>query len=249
MEENKKTHFGSELVDEDEKKGRVRGVFDSAASRYDLMNDLLSLGTHRLWKRFLVKMSGLRPGDTALDVAGGTADIAVLMASEVGEEGTVVVSDINIEMLGVGRDKCIDRGLVGNVKYVQLDVEEIPFADNTFHCATIGFGIRNVTQIEKAFKEMTRVVKPGAKVLCLEFSRPTSSLVGRLYDIYSENLLPWLGERVAGERHVYVYLHESIRKFPDQETLKKIMEDAGLYNVRYHNLFNGIAVLHLGYKV
>lgn len=249
MKESKKTHFGNELIPEDEKQGRIRELFTSVAGKYDLMNDLMSFGTHRLWKRFLASRTGLRPGDKALDVAGGTADLTILMAHQVGEAGKVVIYDINLEMLEVGRDKCIDKGLVKNIDYVQGDAESIPFDDNTFHCATVGFGIRNVTRIDRAFAEMQRVVKPGGRVVCLEFSHPTSRLFSALYDLYSENVIPRIGGAVAGNHDAYAYLHESIRKFPDQEKLKAIMEGAGLFNVRYHNIFNGIAALHIGDKV
>jgi demethylmenaquinone methyltransferase/2-methoxy-6-polyprenyl-1,4-benzoquinol methylase len=249
MKEDKKTYFGNKLIPEEEKEGRVRTLFTSVAEKYDLMNDLMSFGTHRLWKRFLGTKTGLRPGDTALDVAGGTADLAILMARQVGEDGKVVVYDINIEMLELGREKCIDKGLVKNVQYAQGNAEAISFDDNTFHCATVGFGIRNVTRLENAFGEMKRVVKPGGRVVCLEFSHPKNPLFGKLYDLYSENVIPSIGSVVAGDRDAYVYLHESIKKFPDQERLKAIMEGAGLYNVKYYNLFNGIAALHIGEKI
>jgi demethylmenaquinone methyltransferase/2-methoxy-6-polyprenyl-1,4-benzoquinol methylase len=249
VKEGKKTFFGNKLISEEEKEGRVRELFTSVAGKYDLMNDLMSFGTHRLWKRFLAMNTGLRPGDKALDVAGGTADLAILMASQVGESGEVVVYDINMEMLEVGRKKCIYRGLGKKVQYAQGNAEAIPFEDNTFHCATVGFGIRNVTRPEKAFGEMARVVKPGGRVVCLEFSHPTNRLFARLYNLYSINVIPRIGKVVTKNRDAYVYLHESIRKFPDQEMLKSIMEGVGLYNVRYHNLFNGIAALHIGEKV
>ncbi|HHL39809.1 MAG TPA: bifunctional demethylmenaquinone methyltransferase/2-methoxy-6-polyprenyl-1,4-benzoquinol methylase UbiE [Deltaproteobacteria bacterium] len=245
----KKTYFGNRVVAVEEKKGLVRQVFDSVADKYDLMNDLMSFGTHRLWKRFLVEKTGLRPGDRALDVAGGTADIALLMAERVGAGGRVVVYDINGEMLRVGRDKCIDRGRLDTLWFVQGDAERISFADNTFHCATVGFGIRNVTHIGDALEEMTRVVKPGGRVLCLEFSHPTSRLFSRLYDIYSFSIIPRIGERITGNREAYTYLPESIRKFPAQEEFKAMMERAGLYGVRYYNIFGGVAALHVGHKV
>jgi demethylmenaquinone methyltransferase/2-methoxy-6-polyprenyl-1,4-benzoquinol methylase len=244
-----KTHFGNQLIPEDEKKGLVGEVFTSVADRYDLMNDLMSFGTHRIWKRFVALKTNLRPGDLALDVAGGTADLAILSAGQVGEDGRVVVYDINMEMLEKGRDKCIDRGLVKNVLYARGDAEAIPFEDNTFHAVTIGFGIRNVTRLDTALKEMLRVLKPGGRLMCLEFSHPTSALFSKLYDLYSENVLPRLGSVITGNRDAYVYLHESIRKFPDQEEFKRLMEGAGYYGVRYHNLFNGIAALHIGEKI
>ncbi len=247
--DDKMTYFGNTVIPEDEKEKRVKEVFDSVASKYDLMNDLMSLGTHRLWKRLIASETSLRPGQRAIDVAGGTADIAMLMAERVGETGSVVVYDINSEMLKVGRDRCVDRGLLSGIEFVQGNAEEISFEDNTFHCATVGFGIRNVTHLDRAFREMTRVVKPGGKVICLEFSHPESGLVKRLYDFYSFNVIPAVGELVTGNRGAYVYLPESIRKFPPQEELKKIMEGAGLFKVRYSNLFNGIAAVHVGVKV
>lgn len=245
----KMTHFGSKLIPEDEKQGRVAEIFDSVAPRYDLMNDLMSMGTHRLWKMFVARATRLRPGDSAIDVAGGTADIALLMAKMVGDSGDVVVYDINQEMLKVGRDKCIDRGYLSNIRFARGNAEEIAFERNTFHAATVGFGIRNVTHLKRAFVEMARVVKPGGRVICLEFSRPGSALLRRLYDFYSFSVIPAVGTAVTGNRDAYVYLPESIRKFPPQEELKGIMESAGLYKVRYHNLFNGIAAVHIGVKV
>ncbi|MBI5643215.1 MAG: bifunctional demethylmenaquinone methyltransferase/2-methoxy-6-polyprenyl-1,4-benzoquinol methylase UbiE [Deltaproteobacteria bacterium] len=245
----KMTFFGNKLVPEDEKKVRVREVFDSVASKYDLMNDLMSMGTHRIWKRLIAKETGLRPGQSAIDVAGGTADISLLMADRVGEGGNVVVYDINGEMLKVGRDKCIDRGYLKNIRCVQGNAEEISFEDNTFHCATVGFGIRNVTHLDRAFSEMARVVKPGGKVICLEFSHPESKLFSKVYDFYSFSIIPTVGEMITGNRSAYEYLPESIRKFPPQEKLKKIMEEAGLFKVKYYNLFNGIAAVHIGVKV
>ncbi|MBI5599262.1 MAG: bifunctional demethylmenaquinone methyltransferase/2-methoxy-6-polyprenyl-1,4-benzoquinol methylase UbiE [Deltaproteobacteria bacterium] len=249
MPEDKKTYFGSRLIPEDEKKDRVDEIFTSVAARYDLMNDIMSLGTHRLWKRYVAARTGLRQGDRALDVAGGTADIALLMAEKVGDGGGVVVYDINREMLNLGRDKCTDRGFLKNVRFVQGDAETIAFDDNTFHCVTIGFGIRNVTRLDRAFREMTRVAKPGGKVICLEFSSVRNPLLRKLYDLYSVNFIPFAGSAITGNRDAYVYLHESIRKFPDQEKLKGIMEEAGLYGVSYSNLFDGIAAVHIGTKV
>ena len=249
MTQEKKTGFGFREILENEKKGLVNEVFSSVASNYDLMNDLMSLFTHRLWKRVLVEKTGLRQGQSALDVAGGTADISLLLKEKVGDDGSVTVFDINQKMLERGRDKCIDRGAVKGVTFVRGNAEELPFPANTFHCATVGFGIRNVTRIDAAFKEMTRVVKPGGRVLCLEFSHPENKILKELYDFYSFNVIPMVGEVVTGNRGAYVYLAESIRKFPPQEELKKIMIDAGLYKVKYHNLFDGIATVHVGTKV
>ncbi len=244
-----KAFFGNILVPESERQSRVNEIFDSVAGRYDLMNDLMSLGTHRLWKRIVSEETGLRDGQSAIDVAGGTADISILMAKKVGRAGRVVVFDINREMLRCGRDKSIDRGFLGNIAFVQGNAEAISFADNTFHAATVGFGIRNVTRLEEAFREMARVTKPGGKVICLEFSRPRNPLLSRLYDMYSFSVIPRVGEAVTGNREAYTYLPESIRKFPPQEELKSIMEAVGLYRVRYKNLFNGIAAIHSGIKV
>ncbi len=245
----KKTHFGNKQIPEEEKRERVKDIFTSVADKYDLMNDLMSFGTHRLWKRFVIEKTGLRHGESAIDVAGGTADLAMLMARKVGKDGRIVVYDINMEMVEIGRDKCIDRGFVKNIEFVQGDAEAIGFDDNTFHCATIGFGIRNVTHLETALRELMRVVKPGGRVICLEFSHPTSKLFGKLYDIYSFKIIPEIGNLVTGNREAYTYLPESIRKFPSQEEFKKMMEDIGLFRVRYYNLFNGIAAVHIGIKV
>ncbi len=248
-EEKTTTHFGYKDVPVEEKKGLVKGVFDSVAGKYDIMNDLMSMGTHRIWKRLLMDETGLRPGQKALDVAGGTADIAMLMANKTGPAGKVVVYDINADMLRYGREKTVDAGFLGGISFAQGDAEEISFADNSFHCATIGFGIRNVTHIEKAFREMTRVVKPGGRVVCLEFSHPENKAFSKIYDAYSFSVIPFIGEVMTKNRDAYKYLAESIRKFPPQEELKAIMEAAGLYKVRYHNLFNGIAAIHTGFKV
>ncbi|MBI5969747.1 MAG: bifunctional demethylmenaquinone methyltransferase/2-methoxy-6-polyprenyl-1,4-benzoquinol methylase UbiE [Deltaproteobacteria bacterium] len=247
--EKKFTLFGNRVVPVEEKETLVKGVFDSVADKYDLMNDLMSLFTHRVWKRILAAETGLKPGERAIDVAGGTADIALLMAARAGAHGRIVVYDINAQMLKAGRAKCIDRGFLKNIRYVQGNAEEISFEDNAFHCATVGFGIRNVTHLDRAFAEMTRVVKPGGKVICLEFSRVNNALLGKLYDLYSFNVIPEIGRVVTGNRGAYAYLAESIRKFPPQEELKKIMEDAGLYKVRYTNVFGGVAAMHVGVKV
>ncbi len=249
MDEKKTVHFGNRLVPEDERQARVNEIFDSVADRYDLMNDLMSLGMHRIWKRLVALETGLKEGESAIDVAGGTADIAMLMARRVKDAGRVVVFDINREMLKVGRDKCVDSGFLGNIRFVQGNAEEIPFPDNTFHAATIGFGIRNVTRLGTAFKEMARIVKPGGRVICLEFSHVKNPALAKLYDFYSFSVIPAIGEAVTGNRDAYVYLPESIRKFPPQDELKKIMEDAGLYRVRYTDILSGIAAMHTGTKV
>ncbi|MBI5286490.1 MAG: bifunctional demethylmenaquinone methyltransferase/2-methoxy-6-polyprenyl-1,4-benzoquinol methylase UbiE [Deltaproteobacteria bacterium] len=249
MAEKKTTYFGKRLIPIEEKKERVHDIFSSVADKYDLMNDLMSFGTHRLWKRFVASKTRLKEGELALDVCGGTADIAILMAKQAGEKGRVIVYDINLPMLEEGRRKCIDRGLLKNVQYVQGNAEKIGFEDNTFHCATVGFGIRNVTYLEKAFREMARIVKPGGRVICLEFSHPTSRLFSKLYDLYSFNVIPLIGDVVTGNREAYTYLPESIRKFPTQEELKRMLEGVGLYKVKYYNLFSGVAAVHIGVKV
>ena len=246
---DKETHFGNKVVPTEEKKDLVKEVFDSVAGKYDLMNDLMSLGTHRLWKRFVLAKMGLRPGESALDVAGGTGDLAIGMARQVGSKGKVTLFDINKEMLVLGKEKCIDHGLLKNIAYTQGDAEAIPFADNSFHLAVVGFGIRNVTHIDKALTEMARVVKPGGKVFCLEFSHPAGENFSKLYDLYSFKFIPAIGELVTKDRDSYTYLAESIRKFPTQDELKRMMEEAGLFKVKYYNLFGGIAALHTGYKV
>lgn len=249
MQDKNTTHFGSKTIPVEEKQHRIRDIFSSVADKYDLMNDLMSFGVHRIWKRFFVEKARLKSGDAVIDVAGGTADIAILMAREIGERGRVVVYDINKEMLDVGKMKCIDRGFLKNIQYVQGNAEEISFPDNTFNAATVGFGIRNVTYIEKAFREMVRVVKPGGRVMCLEFSHPKSKLFSKVYDLYSFRIMPEIGDIITGNRGAYTYLPESIRKFPTQEELKKMLEGVGLFNVRYYNLFNGIAAVHVGIKI
>ncbi|MFO7276854.1 MAG: bifunctional demethylmenaquinone methyltransferase/2-methoxy-6-polyprenyl-1,4-benzoquinol methylase UbiE [Pseudomonadota bacterium] len=241
------TDFGFQEVPWEEKARRVRGVFDSVADRYDLMNDLMSAGIHRVWKRFTLGLTGLRPGQRALDVAGGTGDLAAGMARQVGRHGLVVLTDINASMLARGRDRLIDEGLVGNVQVVQANAECLPFADATFDCVTIGFGLRNVTDKQAALASMRRVLKPGGQLLVLEFSHPIPAL-RPLYDAYSFNVLPLLGRVVAGDEASYRYLAESIRRHPDQETLLAMMREAGLEDCRYHNLTGGIVAVHRGYR-
>ena len=243
------THFGFETVDSKEKQSRVRGVFDSVSSRYDIMNDVMSLGIHRLWKRFTVEVSALRPGQQVLDLAGGTGDLTSLMAKRVGQKGRVVISDINGSMLGVGRERLINEGTVGNVEYVQANAELLPFPDNYFDCVTIGFGLRNVTDKNKALRAMQRVLKPGGKLLILEFSKPTMPLLSKVYDIYSFKLLPMMGKVVSNDADSYRYLAESIRMHPDQETLLGMMQEAGLERCDYYNLTGGVVALHKGYKL
>jgi len=240
--------FGYERVPAGEKARRVRAVFDSVADKYDVMNDLMSAGVHRLWKRYTLGQTGLRPGHAALDVAGGTGDLAAGMARQVGESGLVVLSDINESMLCVGRDRLLDRGLMRNVRFALADAERLPFADESFDCVTIGFGLRNVTDKPAALASMRRVLKPGGRLLVLEFSRPVVPGLKPLYDLYSFSVLPWLGARIASDAASYRYLAESIRRFPDQETLRGMMEDAGLEDCGYHNLSGGIVALHKGFR-
>jgi demethylmenaquinone methyltransferase/2-methoxy-6-polyprenyl-1,4-benzoquinol methylase len=242
------TDFGFQRVPWREKARRVRGVFDSVADRYDLMNDLMSAGAHRLWKQFMLSLTGLRPGDRALDIAGGTGDIAAGLARQVGRSGLVVLADINANMLRHGRDRLTDRALVGNVRYAQADAERLPFADASFDCVTIAFGLRNVTDKAAALASMRRVLKPGGQLLVLEFSQPVLPALARIYDLYSFNVLPWLGRAVAGDAESYRYLAESIRRHPNQEALLGLMNSAGLEGCRYHNLTGGIVAVHRGYR-
>ena len=242
------THFGFETVPAAEKAERVRAVFDSVAVNYDLMNDLMSGGLHRLWKRFTLGRTGIRPGDRALDVAGGTGDLSAGMAKQVGPAGLVCHTDINRQMLDQGRRRLVDAGVFANVSSLQADAEHLPFADGTFHCVTIGFGLRNCTDKAAALREMTRVLRPGGRLLVLEFSQPAVPLLEPLYALYSFRILPWLGEVVARDAASYRYLAESIRMHPDQGALRGLMTAAGLEDVRYHNLSGGIVALHIGHK-
>ena len=242
------TDFGFAEVRREEKAQRVRAVFDSVASRYDLMNDLMSWGSHRLWKRFALSLTGLRTGGRALDVAGGTGDLAEGLAKQVGKSGLVMLTDINAAMLEAGRDRLINAGLVGNVLCAQADAERLPFADESFDCVTIAFGLRNVTDKPRALASMRRVLKSGGQLLVLEFSKPASPALGSAYDAYSFKVLPMLGRVVAGDEDSYRYLAESIRRHPDQEALLAMMRAAGLEDCRYHNLMGGIVAVHRGYR-
>lgn len=242
------TDFGFEQVRKEDKASRVRAVFDSVAQRYDIMNDLMSAGAHRLWKRFALSLTGLRPGDRVLDVAGGTGDLSVGLAQQVGKSGLVLLTDINAAMLSAGRDRLIDAGVVGNVLCVQADAEQLPFADGSFNCVTIGFGLRNVTDKARALQSMRRVLKSGGQLLVLEFSKPASAALQSFYDAYSFRLLPFLGRVVAGDADSYRYLAESIRRHPDQETLLGMLREAGFEDCRYHNLMGGIVAVHRGYR-
>jgi len=248
MSDQDSTDFGFERVAWGEKARRVRGVFDSVADRYDLMNDLMSGGAHRLWKAFTLALTGLRPGQQALDVACGTGDLAAGLARQVGDRGLVVMTDINAAMLSRGRDRLIDAGFVANVSCVQADAERLPFADNSFHCVTIGFGLRNVTDKARALAAMRRVLKPGGQLLVLEFSQPRLPALKPLYDAYSFRVLPLLGKLVANDADSYRYLAESIRMHPDQQRLLAMLREAGLEDCRHHNLAGGIVAVHRGYK-
>ena len=244
----KKTHFGYETVDAKEKAGRVAGVFHSVADNYDLMNDLMSAGIHRLWKHMTIEMSGVRKGHKVLDIAGGTGDLAAKFSKIVGSEGSVILADINESMLKVGRDRLIDRGITENVTFSQADAQYLPFPDNTFNVITIAFGLRNVTDKDMALRSMLRVLKPGGKLLILEFSKPTSSLLSKIYDTYSFNVLPRLGKVFANDSDSYKYLAESIRMHPDQSTLLQMLDSAGFENTDFHNMTGGVVALHRGIK-
>ncbi len=244
---DKTTHFGFKDVSTDDKQGLVRGVFDSVASKYDLMNDVLSFGAHRLWKRYTIASSNVKAGDKVLDIAGGTGDLAIEFRKKVGDSGQVVLSDINAAMLGEGRKNLINNGVFG-VEFVQLNAQKIPFADNTFDCVSIAFGLRNVTDKDQALAEMHRILKPGGCLLILEFSKTDSEFLKKFYDFYSFNVMPKLGGMIADDEESYQYLAESIRKHPNQETLKSMVLDAGFGFCEYHNLSGGIVALHKGIK-
>jgi len=248
MSDNNTTHFGYKTVDAKDKVKLVAGVFHSVAAKYDLMNDLMSGGVHRLWKRFTIELSGVRPGNKVLDIAGGTGDLTAKFSRIVGRDGKVVLADINDSMLKVGRDKLIDKGIVGNVEYVQANAECLPFPDNYFDCVSIAFGLRNVTDKEAALRSMFRVLKPSGRLLILEFSKPQSAVLGKLYDTYSFTALPVLGKLIANDADSYRYLAESIRMHPDQDTLKQMMETAGFARAEYFNMTGGVVALHRGLK-
>lgn len=240
---NKTTHFGFKDVPTEAKQGLVRGVFDSVASKYDLMNDVMSFGTHRLWKRYTIAASNVEPGDKVLDIAGGTGDLAAAFRKKMGDKGQVVLSDINAAMLSEGRKKLINQGTVG-VDFVQLNAEALPFDSNTFDCVSIAFGLRNVTDKDQALREICRVIKPGGCLLILEFSKTDNALLEQAYDFYSFNIIPKLGGLIADDEDSYQYLAESIRKHPDQETLKDMALEAGFDFCEYHNISGGIVALH-----
>jgi demethylmenaquinone methyltransferase/2-methoxy-6-polyprenyl-1,4-benzoquinol methylase len=244
---DKTTHFGYRDVPVGDKARLVHDVFDSVADRYDIMNDLMSLGIHRLWKRFVIGMADIRPGQRVLDLAGGTGDLVKLMAPRVGADGMIVHSDINAAMLDVGRRQLLDRGLIRNVRFAQINAEHLPFPERSFDRVTMAFGLRNVTDKQQVLNEVARVLRPGGQVLVLEFSRPVQPL-RRAYDFYSFNVLPKIGQLVANDAPSYRYLAESIRMHPDQETLRGMMEQAGLERCDYHNLTGGIVAVHRGYR-
>jgi demethylmenaquinone methyltransferase/2-methoxy-6-polyprenyl-1,4-benzoquinol methylase len=244
----KSTHFGFRDVSEEEKKSLVDDVFRSVAARYDLMNDLMSFGAHRLWKEFAVGRSGVRRGHTVLDIAAGSCDLTHRFAKRIGHEGRVVAVDISRPMLKRGKCRMIDAGMIKNVAYALSDAENLAFEDRQFDCVSIGFGLRNVTRIKSALSSMFRVLRPGGRIVVLEFSHPSSKLLSRLYDRYSFSVIPRIGRAVTGDKRSYQYLVESIRQHPNQEVLRKMMGEAGFEDVYYHNLSGGIVALHVGFR-
>ena len=248
-DQKNKTHFGYQEVAVSEKAGKVADVFHSVASRYDVMNDLMSFGIHRLWKRFTIELSGVTTGQRVLDIAGGTGDLTEKFSRMVGDTGQVILADINSSMLEMGRSRLVDRGVVGNVRFVQANAECLPFPDNYFDCISIAFGLRNVTHIDKALASMYRTLRPGGRLLVLEFSKPVAPGLKPLYDMYSFKILPLMGKLVANDPDSYQYLAESIRMHPDQSTLLAMMKQAGLERCEYFNLSGGIVALHRGFKL
>ncbi len=242
------THFGFKEIPTHQKSERVAEVFASVANKYDLMNDLMSFGLHRLWKRFTLEQANVRSGQCVLDIAGGTGDLAGEFAKKIGQQGRVVLADINDKMLAQGRDRLINQGIISHIYFVQADAEHLPFPSNYFDCITIAFGLRNVTDKEAALRSMYRVLKPGGKLLILEFSKPVIPVLASLYDKYSFNVIPKLGEWICDDKASYQYLVESIRMHPDQSTLKTMLENAEFEDVVYHNLTGGIVALHKGFK-
>lgn len=248
MDKEDTTHFGYQQVRKEEKAQKVAGVFHSVAAKYDLMNDLMSGGIHRLWKRMTIEVSGVRRGNSVLDIAGGTGDLSARFSRLVGDEGLVILADINDSMLRIGRDKLLDHGIASNLECAQADAQYLPFADNSFDCVTIAFGLRNVTDKDLALKSMLRVLKPGGRLLVLEFSKPQNALLEKAYDVYSFRLLPLMGKLIANDADSYRYLAESIRMHPDQATLQSMMETAGFSQCKYYNMTGGIVALHKGIK-
>lgn len=246
--QKKTTHFGFESVPWDEKEKKVGAVFHSVAKNYDLMNDLMSLGIHHLWKKFTVEVSHVRPGQRVLDLAGGSGDLTRLLSKKVGTKGQVILADINAAMLDVGRNRLINEGMLTNINYVQANAQCLPFENNSFHCITMGFGLRNVTDKEEALRSMFRVCKPGGKLMVLEFSTPNLPALKSLYDWYSFHVLPKVGQLFAQDSASYQYLAESIRMHPNQESLKTMIEKAGFEDCHFHNLSGGIVALHVAFK-
>jgi len=244
-----KTHFGFREVDENKKESLVADVFSSVASKYDVMNDVMSFGIHRIWKKIALNQTGLKKGQSALDVAGGTGDLTYYLSQQVGPTGKIIISDINPDMLEQGRQRLLDRGVAGNVEFVEANAEDLPFDDNQFHCITIAFGLRNVTSQSKALASMYRVLKPGGRLLVLEFSKPVIPGLNTAYDFYSFNVLPKMGKLIANDSESYQYLAESIRMHPDQQTLKGMMQEAGFERCTFHNMSGGIVALHKGFKL
>ena len=242
------THFGFSEIDPAEKAGRVGEVFSSVASRYDLMNDLMSFGSHRLWKDLALARSGVREGHRVLDVAAGSGDMTMRFARQVGTSGQVVMTDINASMLACGRSRLLNEGLGVNVQMLLADAESLPFSGGQFDCVSIAFGLRNVTRIPKALASMSRMLKPGGRLVILEFSTPTSTLLSRAYDLFSFSVIPSMGKMVTGDEQSYQYLVESIRKHPNQQTLSAMMEEAGLEDVKHQNINGGIVAIHTGYR-
>ena len=244
-----KTHFGFKTVDADKKAGMVAEVFSSVAGKYDIMNDVMSFGIHRLWKKIALQHTGLKAGDSVLDLAGGTGDLTITLSRQVGPGGEVILSDINPAMLEAGRARLLDKGIAGNVRFVEANAEDLPFDENRFHCVTMAFGLRNVTDQNKALRSIHRVLKPGGRLLVLEFSKPVAPGLNKLYDFYSFNILPKMGKLIANDEDSYRYLAESIRMHPDQPTLKAMMQDAGFERCTWHNMSGGIVALHKGFKL
>lgn len=249
MNDDSTTHFGFRRVPAGEKAKMVRAVFDSVADKYDVMNDLMSFGIHRLWKHIAADLGHVRYGEKVLDLAGGTGDMTALFRKRVGRDGCVVLSDINAEMLKRGRDRLIDEGAASDVVYAQIDAEKLPFPDHTFDCVSIAFGLRNVTHKEEALRSMHRVLKPGGRAIILEFSEVQDNLLRKAYDLYSFKMLPLLGKMITNDAESYRYLAESIRMHPDQEKLKRMMQEAGFERCEYFNLTRGVVAVHRGYKL